>query len=196
MNLPEKLVIATGNYNKYREFEYIIKKIAGHEVKTQIIFAPEISKLIVDETGSTYAENAILKAEAWSKKINLPCLADDSGLEVEILNGAPGLYSARIVEGDDDKKIKWLLENLSNKNNRNAKFVAVLALKIPGEKIVLSEGTCKGKINNYPAGINGFGYDPVFIPEGFNLTFAQMDFKSKNLISHRAEAFKNLIKLP
>ena len=107
-----KLIIATGNQGKYREFTEIIREVAGEDFADEIIFAPEISRMIVDETGKTYAENAMLKARAWAGKSGLPCLADDSGLEVDALDGAPGLYSARIIQGKDSDKSSWLLGQL------------------------------------------------------------------------------------
>ena len=165
----KKLIIATGNKGKYNEFVNIIQNFAD-----EIIFAPDIAKMIVEETGKTYAENAMLKARAWSEKSGLPCLADDSGLEVEALDGAPGLYSARFMPGSYDDKISWLLSQLENVSNRNARFVAALALCVPNEFTLICEGECKGKIALSPSGKNGFGDDPVFIPDGFDLTFAEL----------------------
>ena len=109
----DKLIIATGNAGKYKEFTQIIRSCSD-EFANEIIFAPEIASMIVDETGKSYSENAMLKAKAWSEKSGLPCLADDSGLEVEALNNAPGIYSARIVDGDDNARNLWLLDKLKN----------------------------------------------------------------------------------
>ena len=184
----EKLIIATGNQGKYNEFADIVNGFAG-----RIIFAPEIAKIIIDETGKTYAENAMLKARAWVEKSGLPCLADDSGLEVDILDGAPGLYSARIIPGNDEDKVSWLLSQLEGKSNRNARFVAALALCVPGKFTLICEGECKGKIALSKSGKNGFGYDPVFIPDGFDMTFAELSQEIKNKISHRANAFKKIL---
>ena len=183
----DKLVIATGNAGKFQEFKQMAKNLAS-----EIIFAPEIAKLVVEETGRTYSENAMLKAQAWVGKVNLPCLADDSGLEVDALDGAPGIYSARIVNDSDDKKISWLLSSLKGKNNRSARFAAALALCVPEDYIFIGMGYCYGKIADSPAGFNGFGYDPVFIPDGYNLTFAELDSSVKNSISHRYNAFKKI----
>ena len=111
MEAPEKimkftkLIIATGNEGKYREFSEIIRDVAGGNFADEIIFAPDIAHMIVDETGKTYTENAMLKARAWAEKSGLPCLADDSGLEVDALGGAPGLYSARVIHGGDSDKV-------------------------------------------------------------------------------------------
>ena len=188
----KKLVIATANNGKYKEFEYLIAAY-GKNFADEIIFAPEISNLIVEETGKTYSENAMLKARAWAEKSGLPCLADDSGLEVEALDGAPGLFSARIAEGGN--KISWLLNELKGIENRRARFAASLALCVPGEYILICEGFCYGKIGQAPKGSNGFGYDPLFIPDGFEKTFAELSQEIKNSISHRTNAFKKIIKL-
>ena len=185
-----KLVIATSNIGKYKEFEYIIS-VYGKNFAEEIIFAPEIADLIVEETGKTYAENAMLKARAWSEKSGLPCLADDSGLEVEALDGAPGLFSARIAAGSN--KISWLLNELKDKENRRARFSASLALCVPDDYILICEGFCNGEIGREPKGSNGFGYDPVFIPDGFEKTFAELSKEIKNSISHRTNAFKKII---
>ena len=182
----KELLLATTNKGKYKEFEFITGR--------KLIFAPEIADLIVEETGKTYSENAMLKAKTWTEKSGLPCLADDSGLEVEALDGAPGLYSARIVPGKDENKISWLLSKLEGNKNRNARFVASLALCVPDEFILICEGFCYGKISETPKGLGGFGYDPVFIPDGYEKTFAELGFEIKNSISHRANAFKKMKK--
>ena len=126
-----RLIIATGNEGKYREFCEIIRDVAGENFADEIIFAPEISRMIVDETGKTYAENSMLKARAWAEKSGCACLADDSGLEVDALNGAPGLYSARVINGGDSDKVSWLLGQLEGVENRRARFAAALCLCVP-----------------------------------------------------------------
>ena len=190
----DKLIIATGNAGKYKEFAEMIRSCSD-EFAREIIFAPDIAKMIVDETGTSYSENAMLKAKAWSDKSGLPCLADDSGLEVDALDGAPSLYSARIIRGNDGDKVSWLLHELESKSNRNAHFTASLALSVPKEFILITEGYCYGTIAQSPRGINGFGYDPVFIPDGYELTFAELSPSVKNQISHRADALRKLISL-
>ena len=187
-----KLIIATGNEGKYREFTRIIRGISGEAFADSLTFAPEISRMVVDETGKSYAGNAMLKARAWAEKSGLPCLADDSGLEAEALDGAPGLYSARVIHGTDGDKVSWLLGQLEGISNRKARFVAALCLCVPGEYTLITEGACAGKITDSPRGINGFGYDPVFVPDGHDLTFAELDSSVKNRISHRADAFRKL----
>ena len=187
-----KLIIATGNQGKYKEFTEIIREVAGVKFADEIIFAPEISRMIVEETGKTYAENAMLKARAWAGKSGLPCLADDSGLEVDALDGAPGLYSARIIQGKDSDKSSWLLGQLEGVDDRRARFAAALCLCVPEEYTLIAEGYCYGSISREARGSNGFGYDPVFIPDGYNLTFAEIDPRIKNNISHRTNAFRKI----
>ena len=190
-----KLVIATKNEGKYTEFKEIITDTAGGNFADEIIFAPDVAELVVEETGKTYAENAMLKARAWAEETRLPCLADDSGLEVMALGGAPGVYSARVVRGRDVDRAAWLLSKLSKETYRRARFAAALSLCVPGEYTIITEGYCKGSIAEHPSGENGFGYDPVFIPDGYDHTFAELPSDVKNKISHRADAFRKLIKI-
>jgi len=188
----KELIIATGNKGKFREFEYLFETYEKNFTE-KIIFAPEFSDLIVEETGKTYAENSMLKAQAWAKKSGLPCLADDSGLEVEALDGRPGIFSARVSKGQE---VSWILNELKNiekLEDRRAKFSASLALCVPEDFILICEGHCEGIIIKEPRGSNGFGYDPVFVPDGFEKTFAELDSKIKNSISHRTKAFQKLI---
>jgi XTP/dITP diphosphohydrolase len=148
----------------------------------------------IPETGATIPENALIKARYVKQHYKMDCFADDSGLEVEALNGAPGVYSARYAgnEKDTDKNNGKLLEELKNASNRNARFVTVIALVVNGKEFVF-EGDIKGTIVNEPRGSNGFGYDPLFVPEGYDLTFAEMPSQLKNSISHRAIAVQKLI---
>ena len=183
-----QLIIATSNKGKYEEFRAIVGDFAD-----EVVFAPQVGKLVVEETGKTYKENAMLKACAWAEKSGIACLADDSGLEVEALGGAPGLFSARVLDGTDGDKVSWLLSKLEGKANRKARFVASLALCVPNEYTLITEGYCYGHIASAPAGENGFGYDPVFVPDGYSLTFAQMDSLTKNSLSHRTNAFRKLL---
>ena len=182
-----RLIIATGNPGKFREFREIVGDFAG-----EVIFAPETARLIVEETGKSYSENAMLKARAWAAESGLPCLADDSGLEVNALDGAPGLYSARVITGQDEDKVSWLLSQLQGKSDRRARFAASLALCVPDEYTLITEGYCYGVIADSLRGSNGFGYDPVFIPDGYSLTFAELDAQTKNSISHRTNAFRKI----
>ncbi|MBQ4431915.1 MAG: RdgB/HAM1 family non-canonical purine NTP pyrophosphatase [Synergistaceae bacterium] len=187
-----KIIIATGNKGKYDEFAKIIREASSGNFAEEIIFAPDISRMVVEETGKTYAENAMLKARAWAENSGQPCLADDSGLEVDALDGAPGLYSARVVAGNDSNHSAWLLSQLEGVVNRKARFVVALCLCVPGEYTLITEGYCYGSISETARGDKGFGYDPVFMPEGYNLTFAELVSLVKNQISHRAEAFRKI----
>ena len=183
----DRLIIATSNEGKFSEFREIVGDFAR-----DIVFAPEIATLVVEESGSCYAENAMLKARAWAKESGVVCLADDSGLEVEALGGAPGLLSARVVPGQDGDRVMWLLSRLEGVYNRRARFVAALALCVPEEYTLITEGYCYGSIADSPHGGEGFGYDPVFIPDGYSLTFAELGVHTKNSISHRTDSFRKI----
>lgn len=187
MEVFTKLIIATVNHGKFREFREIVKDFAR-----DIVFAPGVSSIVVEETGRSYAENAMLKARAWAEASGLPCLADDSGLEVDALGGAPGLHSARVIPGQDSDRVTWLLSQLKGVTERSARFAAALCLCVPNEYTLITEGYCYGDITEYPHGANGFGYDPVFMPEGYPFTFAELDSSTKNRISHRADAFRKI----
>ena len=183
------IVIASKNVGKIAEFQRILSEV-GISVITDIDF-PDVA-----ETGSTFEENAILKARAVSRFTNLPALADDSGLAVEALNGAPGIFSARYSgrHGDDAANISRLLEDLKGvlDENRRAKFVAVLALVTPDGRELLVRGELEGKIRNQPTGTNGFGYDPIFEPENLNRTLGELSPSEKDAISHRSKALRDL----
>ncbi|HEY9276114.1 MAG TPA: XTP/dITP diphosphatase [Candidatus Nanopelagicaceae bacterium] len=183
------IVIASKNAGKIAEFQRILSEV-GISVITDIDF-PDVA-----ETGSTFEENAILKARAVSSFTNLPALADDSGLAVEALNGAPGIFSARYSgrHGDDVANISRLLEDLKGvlDENRRAKFVAVLALVTPDGRELLVRGELEGKIRNQPTGTNGFGYDPIFEPENSNRTLGELSPSEKDAISHRSKALRDL----
>jgi XTP/dITP diphosphohydrolase len=148
----------------------------------------------IPETGSTIPENASIKARYIYQNYNMNCFADDSGLEVNALNGAPGVYSARYAgdqrsTSDNNNK---LLNDLKNATDRGARFITVIALLLEGKEY-LFEGEIKGTIAVEPRGANGFGYDPLFIPEGYDITFAEMDPEKKNAISHRGIAVRKLV---
>ncbi|MEY3108466.1 MAG: non-canonical purine pyrophosphatase, RdgB/HAM1 family [Actinomycetota bacterium] len=183
------IVIASKNAGKIAEFQRILSEV-GISVITDIDF-PDVA-----ETGSTFEENAILKARAVSSFTNLPALADDSGLAVEALNGAPGIFSARYSgrHGDDVANISRLLEDLKGvlDENRRAKFVAVLALVTPDGRELLVRGELEGKLRNQPTGTNGFGYDPIFEPENSNRTLGELSPSEKDAISHRSKALRDL----
>ena len=187
MKKLEQLVIATANANKYADLADLSREIAD-----EVIFSPNLASLTIAETGRTYAANAQLKAESWSAASKLPSLADDSGLEVFALAGKPGLYSSRIVAGSDRDKVSWLLKELSGQVDRRARFVCAIALSLPDERTLITQGYCYGQIALTPCGKQGFGYDPVFIPDGYTKTFSELSFSQKNEISHRAAAMRRL----
>ena len=185
----ERLVLATGNQGKYEEF----KAMLPHSLVNELVFAPELGRIAVEETGKTYVDNALLKARAWAAASGLPGLADDSGIEADALGGAPGVHSARIVPGSDADRNDWLLSQLRGKADRRGRFVAALALVVPEEWTLVCEGKCPGRIAEAPAGCGGFGYDPLFVPDGFEVSFAELPPETKNAISHRAVALKRML---
>lgn len=184
-----KLVIATRNAHKLDEIKKIFD-FKGLDVSSAFDF-PDIPD--VEEDGDTLEANAIKKAVEISQATGCWAIADDSGLEVTALNGAPGVFSARYA-GDQcsyaDNNVK-LLKELADKNDRSAQFRTVIALADPAGNIRTVEGECPGQIIEELRGKNGFGYDPLFIPTGYTETFAQLDEAVKNTISHRARALKN-----
>lgn len=185
----KKLYIASKNKGKVKEIQYVLKN-SGIEVLS-LTDAPEIPD--IHETGSTFEENAFIKAKAVYDILNAPVLADDSGLEVDCLGGAPGVYSARYAgedATDEDNCIK-LLSALKGVENRAAGFRCVLVL-YDGKNKHVFDGVCRGTINHLPKGKTGFGYDPLFVPEGFSETFAELGPETKNKISHRGKALAGL----
>ncbi len=185
-----KLVLATNNAHKISEIKSLLPD-SDFEILTldDLGFEGDI-----EEYGSTLEENALIKARFIFEKYGIPCLADDSGLEVPALNNEPGVYSARYAgpERSHDKNMDLLLHNLENQNNRSASFKTVMAL-IWNNKEYLFTGTVMGKIGNKKIGNGGFGYDPIFYPEGQEITFAQMTSSQKNSLSHRARALAQVI---
>ena len=183
-----KLVFATNNKHKLQE----VRDIVGNRV--EVLSLNDINcHDDIPETADTLQGNALIKARHIYDKYGLNCFADDTGLEVEALDGAPGVYSARYAgeECDSEANMLKLLKNLTGKNNRNAQFRTVIALVINGEE-KLFNGIVKGTISDEKRGDSGFGYDPIFIPEGYTESFAQMSGEMKNSISHRFRATKQL----
>lgn len=179
------LLLATRNSHKTREF----RELLGDRFELKDLREnPEI--VMPKETGSTFQENAILKAVTISKHVDGLVIADDSGLEVDALNGAPGIYSARYAgeNATDTSNVDKLLRVLENVRQRSARFRCVIALARAGKVLHTFEGVAEGAIINIPRGKRGFGYDPVFQPTGFEQTFAEMAPELKNRISHRAKA--------
>lgn len=189
MSEKRKIVFATNNKHKLSE----IREIMGS--KYEVLSLNDINCYEeIEETAETIEGNALLKAHFISEKYGYDCFADDTGLEVEALNGAPGVYSARYAgeNHDSEANMNKLLKELRGMENRKSRFLTVIALVIKGKTITF-EGIINGNIIDYPIGDNGFGYDPIFMPENSNKTFAQMTSEEKNLISHRAIATKKLI---
>ena len=183
-----KLVFATNNRHKLDE----VRAIVGDRV--EVLSLNDIGCYDdIPETADTLQGNALIKARYIHEKFGVDCFADDTGLEVEALDGAPGVYSARYAgeECDSEANMQKLLQNLTGKSNRNAQFRTVIALIIKGEE-KLFNGIVKGTITEEKRGDSGFGYDPVFVPEGFSESFAQMSGDMKNSISHRYRATREL----
>jgi len=183
------LIFATSNQNKVLEIQKILPKKFNIKSLKDLNYFED-----VPENETTIEGNAIFKAKYIYEKFNINVFADDTGLEVEALNGEPGVHSARYAgtTRDSEKNIKKLLKNLKNIKNRNARFKTVIALIIDNKLIIFS-GIVEGYILNSPKGNNGFGYDPIFCPNGFDKSFAELTLKEKNLISHRSFAMKKLI---
>ena len=189
-----KLIFATANSNKLEEIRSLLPK------NVQIVSLSDLGITEdIPETEDTFEGNALLKARYIYKIYNLPCFADDSGLEVEALNAAPGVYSARYsgVNGSPIERaqanINKLLHALSEKNNRKACFRTIIAFIDSEGNEHIFEGVVNGTIIEEAKGKIGFGYDPVFVPNGYEKTYAQMELSEKNLTSHRAKAFQKFI---
>ncbi|GGJ84288.1 non-canonical purine NTP pyrophosphatase [Lentibacillus kapialis] len=185
------MIIATKNSGKTKEFKTFF---AEYDINAMSL--PELSHEIedIEETGTTFEENAALKAEQIAELLQIPVLADDSGLVIDALDGRPGVFSARFAgePKDDQKNIDKVLAELEGVADRTARFVCVLAVSVPGEKTVFKKGYCDGRIADAQAGHNGFGYDPIFIPKGYPQTMAQLSSDEKNRISHRSDAIHQL----
>jgi XTP/dITP diphosphohydrolase len=180
-----KLLLASRNPHKTREFRELLKK---EFLIDDLNSFPQIK--VAEETGATFVENATLKAVSVSERRNSFTIADDSGLEVDALGGAPGIYSARYAgeKASDQENVTKLLRELKGATSRSARFCCVIALAKNEKLLGIFEGTVEGVIVDRPRGTNGFGYDPVFQPNGFERTFAEMAAELKNEISHRAKA--------
>lgn len=183
-----KLVFATNNKNKLKEVQAMLTNF-------EIVSLADIKCFDeIAETAKTLEGNAILKANYITKKFGFNCFADDTGLEVEALHNAPGVYSARYAgpENNATANMNKLLHNLTDNTNRKAQFRTAVALNLEGKQFVF-EGICKGEILTKKTGDSGFGYDPIFKPTGFNKSFAEMDITEKGTISHRGKAIQQLI---
>ena len=184
----KKLVFATNNEHKTEEVRTLLSG------EYEVLNLKDIGcSTDIPETADSFAGNAELKSSFVTENFQLDCFADDSGLEVEALNNEPGIYSARYAgERGDEANLRLVLQKLEGKENRKARFRTVVSLIQNGERF-LFEGTVNGTIRKSPTGGNGFGYDPVFQPDGYEQTFAEMTMAQKNEISHRAIAMRKLI---
>ena len=182
-----KIVLATGNPHKLQEINEITKDSGIEFILPDGDFNPI-------ENGKTFEQNSLIKAQEASRISNMISLADDSGLCVEVLNGEPGIHSAR-YDTTPQRRIDKLLKNLADTDNRKAKFVCVMTLTDKDGNVLNQEiGECHGKIVTEQYGTNGFGYDPIFLVDGYDITMAQMSEDLKNTISHRANALSKMVK--
>ncbi len=190
-----ELVLASGNKGKLAEFQRLLDglDVQIHSMKDY----PEIGEIVED--GSTFAENALIKARAVCKATGKPAMADDSGLAVDALNGAPGIYSARFAgeqrsDADNNAKVLRLMETVADAD-RTARFFCVIAIVLPDGREYTVEGTCEGTILHALRGEGGFGYDPLFYVESMNKTFAELTMEEKNRISHRGHANRKAVEI-
>ena len=185
-----KLVFATNNLHKLKEVQEMLSN------SMEVLSLKDIGCFEdIEETESTLEGNAKLKADYITKKYGFDCFADDTGLEVEALDGKPGVYSARYAgeHGNAEKNMEKLLIELKNKSNRKGKFRTIIALNLTNKQY-LFEGICEGEILNEKTGVKGFGYDPIFKPSNASCSFAEMNSEEKNIISHRGIAIQKLVK--
>ena len=192
-----KAVLASKNPHKLQELQAILGGL-GIEVVLESALGLDID---VDETGTTFEENSRLKAETVMRAANMPTIADDSGLMVDALDGAPGVYSARFGpkghDGTDDERIAYLLERMQDipDERRTARFVCVITCLWPDGREIVARGECSGRILHEKHGAGGFGYDPVFYLPEYGMTYAELPPKKKNEISHRGNALREFVRL-
>ncbi len=185
-----KFLVATNNQGKLKEFNQILGELGIECVSLRDLGITAD----VEETGTTFLENALLKAKEIYQIAKIPTISDDSGLMVDALDGEPGVYSARYAgePSDDQKNMDKLLANLKEEPNRTARFKSVIAAVFSEDDIVVAEGECEGVIIDEKRGENGFGYDPIFYVESLGKTFSEMTDAEKNSLSHRGNAIRNL----
>ena len=189
-----KILIGTNNRGKLREIVNLLPK------KVKVFSTKDFNLKSPNETGKTFKSNALIKAKYFSKKTNLICLSDDSGLEIDVLKKKPGIYSARWggKKSDFNKAMQRVYKELDKKDKEwrtkkvSARFICALVIYWPNRKKIYSLGTVSGKISKTKKGKNGFGYDPIFIPNGHKRTFAEMSKSYKYKIDHRSKAFKKI----
>lgn len=186
----KKIIVASTNRGKIKEIKAML-----NDIDIEVISMSEVldEELEIEETGTTFKENALIKAQTIANLVNLPVLADDSGLEVDALDKQPGIYSARFLGADTsyDVKNQYIIDAVKDKD-KTARFVCAMALVIPGQEPILIEETMEGQINDKMEGGNGFGYDPIFYFPPCKMTSAMMPMEEKNKYSHRAKALKKL----
>ena len=188
------MILASNNAHKLEEFRAIFADM-GIEIIPQSAAGCHFE---VDETGETFEENAYLKAIAVTRATGQPAVADDSGLMVDALGGAPGVHSARYTgrhEDSDAARYTLLLHNLGDRTDRTARFVSCICCTFPNGDVLRARGTCEGRIATYMKGENGFGYDAMFIAEGHDITMAEMTHEQKNEISHRGRALREFARV-
>ena len=186
----KEIIVASTNQGKIKEIKAMLKDIDIEVLSMKDVLEQELE---IEETGTTFKENALIKAQTIANIVNKPVLADDSGLEVDALDKQPGIYSARFLGADTSYNIKnqYIIDALKDKE-RTARFVCALALVIPSQEPILIEETMEGLINDKIEGANGFGYDPIFYFPPCQMTSAMMSMEEKNKYSHRAKALKKL----
>ncbi|SHN07623.1 XTP/dITP diphosphatase [Gracilibacillus kekensis] len=189
----KELIIATKNKGKMKDFIGLFEPFG-----IKVYSLSDLSEPVedIEETGTTFQENAAIKAEAVCRMFNIPVIADDSGIEIDALNGAPGVYSARYAgEAKDDlANLEKVLDELKGvpEEQRTGRFVCVLAIAQPGQKTIFKRGECEGTIGDQAIGEHGFGYDPIFYPAGSSRTMAELTLEEKNQISHRKNALDKI----
>jgi XTP/dITP diphosphohydrolase len=190
MSEMARVVLATHNRGKLAELRRILA-----DLHVELLSAADVDLGDVEETGATFKENALLKARGGAAACGLPCVADDSGLEVEALGGAPGIRSARFAgaHGDDEANLRLVLARLAGVEDRRARFVCAAALVTPQGREWTTEGVLDGHLLTVGRGQGGFGYDPIFVPVGERRTTAEMAPEEKDAISHRGRAFRALV---
>ena len=186
----KEIIVASTNQGKIKEIKAMLKDIDIEVLSMKDVLEQELE---IEETGTTFKENALIKAQTIANIVNKPVLADDSGIEVDALDKQPGIYSARFLGADTSYNIKnqYIIDALKDKE-RTARFVCAMALVIPGQEPILIEETMEGLINDKIEGANGFGYDPIFYFPPCQMTSAMMSMEEKNKYSHRAKALKKL----
>jgi XTP/dITP diphosphohydrolase len=187
------LILASNNAHKFREFSEILS-----HADTKLILQKDAGfTLEVEENGSSFAENAFLKANAVTQFTGRAAIADDSGICVDALDGGPGIYSARFGAGiahSDEERMLLLLDTMKGKTNRLARYVCSICCTFPNGDVLRAECTCEGSILHEPVGTGGFGYDPIFLPEGYEVSMAQLTPDEKNAISHRGKALREFLR--